>query len=159
MQNKPKVKYAQIILNSYMTIRYEISDTWLFRQTKPKQTQFKANLTQLKPISMQNKPNSNPIPSSTPDLHLLLKWNRIIKHFVMLLFCLINVNFIAPAQAAPPSILSTRANSRTIGLYEKFDLRPETENLGILQSIKLDQPLDGAVLTNRKRFLAICSLI
>jgi len=52
MQNKPKVKYAKINLNTYFTMRYEKLDIWLFRQTnpiqtqlKPIQTQFKANLS------------------------------------------------------------------------------------------------------------------
>jgi len=40
MQNKPNVKYAQINLNSYMTSKYEKLDTWLFRKTKPIQTQL-----------------------------------------------------------------------------------------------------------------------
>jgi hypothetical protein len=34
-----------------------ILDNWLFRQTKPKQTQFKPKQTQLKPKQTQFKPN------------------------------------------------------------------------------------------------------
>jgi len=45
MQNKAKVKYAKISLSSFMTSKYEKLDNWLFRQTKPKQTQFKPNLS------------------------------------------------------------------------------------------------------------------
>ena len=36
-------------------------DIWLFRQTNPKQSQFKPNLSQLKPISMPIKAKTNPI--------------------------------------------------------------------------------------------------
>ena len=43
MQNKAKVKYAKINVTSYVESKYEIMDNWLFRQTKPKQTQFKPN--------------------------------------------------------------------------------------------------------------------
>jgi len=43
MQNKPKVKYTKINVNSYMKSIYAKMDIWLFRQTKPKQTQFKPN--------------------------------------------------------------------------------------------------------------------
>jgi len=43
MQNKPKVKYAKINVNSVIIMRYEKMDIWLLGKTKPKQTQFKAN--------------------------------------------------------------------------------------------------------------------
>jgi len=46
-----------------MKSKYEIMDIWLFRQTKPIQTQFKANKAKNKPNLSQNKPNSNPIAS------------------------------------------------------------------------------------------------
>ena len=49
--------------------------------------------------------------------------NSKIKHLIVLAICLINLNVIAQAKAEPPSILSVRANSREIGLYEKFELR------------------------------------
>jgi len=49
MQNKPKVKYAKMNINSFMTSKYEKMDNWLFRQTKPKQTQFKPKQSQFKP--------------------------------------------------------------------------------------------------------------
>jgi hypothetical protein len=39
MQNKAKVKSAKINLSSFVTSKYEKMDIWLFRQTKPKQTQ------------------------------------------------------------------------------------------------------------------------
>ena len=61
MQNKPKVKYIKMNVSSYMTSKYEILDNWLFRQTNPKQSQFKPNLSQLKPISMPIKAKTNPI--------------------------------------------------------------------------------------------------
>ncbi len=53
MQNKAKVKYAKINLSSYITMRYEMMDIWLFRQTKPKQTQLKPKQIQLKPKQTQ----------------------------------------------------------------------------------------------------------
>ncbi len=40
MQNKPKVKYAKMNVNSMITMRYAKMDNWLFRQTNPIQTQF-----------------------------------------------------------------------------------------------------------------------
>jgi len=49
MQNKPKVKYTKINVNSYMKSIYAKMDIWLFGQTKPKQTQFKPKQTQFKP--------------------------------------------------------------------------------------------------------------
>jgi len=55
MQNKAKVKYAKINLISYMTSKYENMDNWLFRQTKPKQTQFKPKQTQFKPNCRKEK--------------------------------------------------------------------------------------------------------
>ena len=61
MQNKPKVKYAKINLNTFIAMRYEEMDNWLFRQTKPIQTQFKPNLTQFKPNLSQNKAKTKPI--------------------------------------------------------------------------------------------------
>jgi hypothetical protein len=61
MQNKAKVKYTKINVSSVNTMRYAKVDNWLFRQTKPIQTQFKANLSQNKPNLSQNKANSNPI--------------------------------------------------------------------------------------------------
>jgi len=48
--------------------------------------------------------------------------NRTIKYFVTLVVCLIITTVNTQAKAAPPSILSVRANSREIGLYEKFEL-------------------------------------
>ena len=59
MQNKPNVKYAKINLSSYITSIYENMDNWLFRQTKPKQTQLKPIQTQLKPKQTQFKPNQS----------------------------------------------------------------------------------------------------
>jgi len=56
MQNKAKVKYAKINISTYLTMRYENIDIWLFRQTKPKQTQLNPILSQFNPI----KANSNP---------------------------------------------------------------------------------------------------
>jgi len=35
LTNKPKVKYAKINVNSFLAMRYENMDIWLFRQTKP----------------------------------------------------------------------------------------------------------------------------
>jgi len=61
MQNKPKVKYAKMNVNSLITSEYEKLDTWLMGKTKPKQTQLKPKQSQFKPISKPNKPNSNPI--------------------------------------------------------------------------------------------------
>jgi len=49
LTNKAKVKYAKINLSSFATSKYENSDNWLFRQTKPKQTQLKPKQTQFKP--------------------------------------------------------------------------------------------------------------
>ena len=40
MQNKAKVKYAKININSVIIMRYEKMDIWLFRQTNPIQTQL-----------------------------------------------------------------------------------------------------------------------
>jgi len=56
LTNKPKVKYAKIILNIYITMRYKKMDTWLFRQTKPKQTQLKPKQSQFdeRPKLMQS---------------------------------------------------------------------------------------------------------
>jgi len=66
MQNKPKVKYAKNNISTYLTMRYGKLDIWLFRQTKPKQTQlkpiqtqFNPKQTQFKPIQTQFKPNNH----------------------------------------------------------------------------------------------------
>jgi len=55
LTNKAKVKYAQIILNSYMTSKYEILDNWLFRQTNPIQSQLKPKQSQFKPNCQKGK--------------------------------------------------------------------------------------------------------
>jgi len=55
MQNKAKVKYAKININTYITSKYEKMDIWLFRQTKPKQTQFKPKQSQFKPNSFKGQ--------------------------------------------------------------------------------------------------------
>ncbi len=59
MQNKAKVKYAKINVNTMITMRYEKIDNWLFRQTKPKQTQLKPIQTQSKPIQSQLRPKQS----------------------------------------------------------------------------------------------------
>jgi hypothetical protein len=48
MQNKPNVKYAQIIVKSYIKSKYEIMDTWLSGKNKPKTNPNKANLPERK---------------------------------------------------------------------------------------------------------------
>ena len=49
MQNKAKVKYAKININTFVTMRYDKIDLWLFRQNKPNKAKNKPNLTQFKP--------------------------------------------------------------------------------------------------------------
>jgi hypothetical protein len=65
MQNKPKVKDAQINVNSIITMRYEKMNIWLFGKNKANQTQFKPNQSQFKPILRPIKAKTNPI-SPTP---------------------------------------------------------------------------------------------
>jgi len=52
MQNKPNVKYAQIIVKSYIKSKYEIMDTWLSGKNKPKTN---PKQTQTKPICQSVK--------------------------------------------------------------------------------------------------------
>ena len=61
MQNKPKVKDAQINVNSIITMRYEKMNIWLFGKNKANQTQFKPNQSQFKPILRPIKAKTNPI--------------------------------------------------------------------------------------------------
>ena len=59
MQNKANFQKVKLNVNKVLTKDYDQMDTWSIRKTKPIQSQFKANQTQLKPIKCQNKPNSN----------------------------------------------------------------------------------------------------
>jgi len=85
MQNKPKVKYAQINVSSFITSKYVKVDNWCNQKNKPKQSQNKANLVRRRRIANvydtmnyenksnwtlgQNKPNSKPIkPKTNPIL-------------------------------------------------------------------------------------------
>ena len=65
MQNKAKVKYAKININTFVTMRYDKMDIWLFRQNKPNSNPIKANTkpiqSQFNPKQTQFKPNSKPI--------------------------------------------------------------------------------------------------
>ncbi len=58
MQNKPKVKYAQINVSSFITSKYEKMDTWLSGKNKPK---TKPKQTQTKPNPKKPKMNVNSI--------------------------------------------------------------------------------------------------
>ncbi len=49
MQNKPKVKYAKINVNSYIIRKYVQVRHLVIQTNKPKQTQFKPKQTQFKP--------------------------------------------------------------------------------------------------------------
>ncbi len=60
MQNKANFPNAQILVNCVLTMDYVNIRLRSRFKNKAKQTQFKANLSQLKPISKPNKANSNP---------------------------------------------------------------------------------------------------
>jgi hypothetical protein len=57
MQNKPNSPIVQIDLNLYITKRYARLRSLTKVKNKAKQTQFKPNLSQLKPKQTQFKPN------------------------------------------------------------------------------------------------------
>jgi len=65
MQNKPNFPNAQILVNGVLTVDYVNIRLRSRRQnkanSKPIQSQFKANQTQFKPKYAENKPNSKPI--------------------------------------------------------------------------------------------------
>ncbi len=58
LQNKPKVKSAQINVSSFITNKYVKMDTWLSGKNKPK---TKPKQTQTKPNSKMPKMNVSPI--------------------------------------------------------------------------------------------------
>ncbi|MHC4284038.1 MAG: hypothetical protein ACYSWZ_13860 [Planctomycetota bacterium] len=64
MQNKPKFRKSQMVVNKVLTKNYEQMDTWSIRKNKPNsnpiQTQFKPNQSQNKPNTNPNKPNAGP---------------------------------------------------------------------------------------------------
>jgi hypothetical protein len=60
MQNKANFRKVKFNVTEVLTKDYGQMDTWSIRKTKPIQTQFKANQTQLKPIKCKNKPKTNP---------------------------------------------------------------------------------------------------
>ena len=45
------------------------------------------------------------------------------RYFAIVFFALFSVTMVNLAAGQQPSILSVRAESRTVGLYEKFELR------------------------------------
>ncbi len=50
-------------INTFLTMRYVIINSFTGQKTKPKQTQLKPIQTQFKPNKAKNKPNSKPIAS------------------------------------------------------------------------------------------------
>jgi len=86
MQNKPKVKYAQINVSSFITSKYVKVDNWCNQKNKPKQSQNKANLVRRRRIANvydtmnyenkfnwtlgQNKPKTKPILSAVGGLRM-----------------------------------------------------------------------------------------
>ncbi len=58
LQNKPKVKYAQINVSSFTTSKYMKMDTWLSGKNKPKTN---PKQSQTKPNSKMPKMNVSPI--------------------------------------------------------------------------------------------------
>ncbi len=70
MQNKPNVKYTKISLNTLITMRYENMDNWLFRQTKPKQTQFKPKTNPV--LSAVEWANLETAPGGSPGIICLI---------------------------------------------------------------------------------------
>ena len=71
MRNKPNVKHAKINVTSVKTMRYTKMDNWLFRQTKPIQTQLKPKQTQFNPKQTQFKPISKPIKANWSEAQVL----------------------------------------------------------------------------------------
>ena len=65
MQNKPNFRNEKMNINTIAIMRYVNLDTWRQHKnkanSKPIQTQFKANLCQNKPNSKPIKPKTNPI--------------------------------------------------------------------------------------------------
>jgi hypothetical protein len=61
LQNKPKVKYAQINVTPFITSKYVKMDTWLSGKNKPK---TKPKQTQTKPNSRTPKMSLNPYPTT-----------------------------------------------------------------------------------------------
>ncbi len=57
MQNKANFRKVKLNVNKVLTRDYERLDTWWSGKTKPIQSQFKANQSQLKPIQSQFKAN------------------------------------------------------------------------------------------------------
>jgi hypothetical protein len=66
LQNKPNFRKSQVNVTEVLTTNYEQLDTWSIRKnkpnTKPIQTQFKANQSQNKPNTNPNKPNFKILP-------------------------------------------------------------------------------------------------
>ena len=131
-----------------MKRQYEILSRLSSQKTNPIQSQLKPKQTQFNPIQTQNKANQTQFHRVRPNFETVsiakigkpmyhyqnynkknfpkevqIPMNRITKHLIVLAICLINITFISQTQADVPSILSIRPNSRTIGLYEKFELR------------------------------------
>ena len=71
IQNKPKVKYAIIILNSFTISKYEKVDIWPNEKTNPIQTQFKANSNPIKANNESKIRGAKPIQSQTNPFCLL----------------------------------------------------------------------------------------
>ena len=148
LTNKANFRTPIIGVSSFMKRQYEILSRLSSQKTNPIQSQLKPKQTQFNPIQTQNKANQTQFHRVRPNFETVsiakigkpmyhyqnynkknfpkevqIPMNRITKHLIVLAICLINITFISQTQADVPSILSIRPNSRTIGLYEKFELR------------------------------------
>ncbi len=83
MQNKANFQKVKFNVTKVLTKDYDQLDTWSIGKTKPIQSQFKANQTQLKPIKCQNKPKQ----SQFPIILVSLNWLCIISFYVMVILC------------------------------------------------------------------------
>jgi len=55
MQNKAKVKYAEINVSSFVTSKYELMGQLVIQTNKAKQTQFKPKQSQFKPNCLKGQ--------------------------------------------------------------------------------------------------------